>query len=460
MQGDEGIWAKLLRGKYLNNKSLIEVATSKRGASSSVWKSILYGARAVVKGVKWRVGDVCSVDHEGIDMDLKVSHLMTNTGWDIQRLAALLPCHIILRITSMHTGFAGIEADKMIWAWAKDGNFSVKSIYWGLDNCGLSPWGWSFIWSLKLPPKNKFFLWTLLHKKLMTNQQRAVRGLCIEEDCSRCSGTVEGLKHLFRGCPEAITVWESICKGSTRTPSFLGTFDNWIKGNLKDNKKSKFGLPNMLIFAVSLWCIWKWRCSRIFDSNFKTPHMPHLFITGFGRAWWEAINDDGLAKDEIFNLIVWNPPPFGLVKLNVDGSIDCNNSWLGGFTINKGSGSILEAELWGLLEGLKFAWKSGFRAVLVESDSKDVIDLISADANSSHPNFSIIQAYRDMLFANWVCSISHVFREGNRVTDGMAKLGFKLGLNSANFFAAPPLAVLHILHEDCCNVALARVSSY
>ncbi|KAL5787859.1 hypothetical protein ACOSP7_004808 [Xanthoceras sorbifolium] len=366
MQGDEGIWAHLLRGKYLKNKSLLEVITSKGRASSSVWKGILHGVRAIARGVKWRVGDgqailfwtdswvgdigpllqFASMDHEGINVDLKVNHFMTNTDWNTQRLAALLSYHIILRITSMHTSFAGNKVDKMIWAWSKDGYFSVKSTYWGLDNCGLSSWGWSFIWSFKIPPKIKFFLWTLLHNKLMTNQQRVVKGLCIEEDCSKCSGTMEGLDHLFRGCPETVLVWESIY-----------------------NKSSKFGLPNMIVFVISLWCIWKWHCSRIFYSNFKTPPLPYLFITGFGRACWKAINDGGLAKDDIFNLIVLKPPPFGLVKLNVDGSVcsglnlvaaggvirDCNKAWLGGFAINKGIVSILEAELWGLLEGLKFA---------------------------------------------------------------------------------------------------------
>ncbi|KAL5802990.1 hypothetical protein ACOSQ4_031295 [Xanthoceras sorbifolium] len=61
----------------------------------------------------------------------------------------------------------------------------------------------------------------------------------------------------------------------------------------------------------------------------------------------------------ISELIYWSSPPAGWVKLNVDGSRDgemCKISaggvikseesiWLGGFSVNRGDGSVVEAEL-------------------------------------------------------------------------------------------------------------------
>ncbi|KAL5855050.1 hypothetical protein ACOSQ4_004852 [Xanthoceras sorbifolium] len=67
--------------------------------------------------------------------------------------------------------------------------------------------------------------------------------------------------------------------------------------------------------------------------------------------------------------IYWSSPPIGWVKLNVNGSRDGDlgmivaggviksedSLWLGGFSINKGEGSVVEAELWGVYEGIMLA---------------------------------------------------------------------------------------------------------
>ncbi|KAL5793887.1 hypothetical protein ACOSP7_002481 [Xanthoceras sorbifolium] len=64
-------------------------------------------------------------------------------------------------------------------------------------------------------------------------------------------------------------------------------------------------------------------------------------------------------------MIAWNPPPVNWVKLDVDGRMskesgliyaggvvrDTNRQWIKGFALNRGMGSVLEAEYWGLFEG-------------------------------------------------------------------------------------------------------------
>ncbi|KAK2634720.1 hypothetical protein Ddye_029512 [Dipteronia dyeriana] len=74
---------------------------------------------------------------------------------------------------------------------------------------------------------------------------------------------------------------------------------------------------------------------------------------------------------------------FDWVKLNVDGNMNPilgsitsggvikghKKSWLGGFALNKGTDNVIEAELWGIFEGLKLAWKEGHKKVVVETDS-------------------------------------------------------------------------------------------
>jgi ribonuclease HI len=67
-------------------------------------------------------------------------------------------------------------------------------------------------------------------------------------------------------------------------------------------------------------------------------------------------------------LVRWSPPPVGCVKLNTDGScrddghICCGGiiwesdiEWLGGFSKYVGIRNAYLGELWGVLEGLKYA---------------------------------------------------------------------------------------------------------
>ncbi|KAL5793978.1 hypothetical protein ACOSP7_002572 [Xanthoceras sorbifolium] len=75
----------------------------------------------------------------------------------------------------------------------------------------------------------------------------------------------------------------------------------------------------------------------------------------------------------------------GWVKLNVDGSYisysgqiaidvvlrDQNRRWIRGFAAAKGFGSIVEDEIWAVMEGMSMAWADGHKKVQVNSDSHE-----------------------------------------------------------------------------------------
>ncbi|KAL5834370.1 hypothetical protein ACOSQ4_013867 [Xanthoceras sorbifolium] len=97
-------------------------------------------------------------------------------------------------------------------------------------------------------------------------------------------------------------------------------FDSSLRSNLLDSKPRYAGMPSYLLFAD--------------------------------------------IKDFI-SLLSWTSPLIGWLKINVDGSAandiisaggvirDHERNWVMGFSMNIGGGSILEAKLWGILEGLK-----------------------------------------------------------------------------------------------------------
>ncbi|KAL5782362.1 hypothetical protein ACOSP7_007391 [Xanthoceras sorbifolium] len=137
-------------------------------------------------------------------------------GWEMY-----LPNDLVSCICSIHAGYNGSGEDKAIWERTKDGNFTVNTAYNAMNGLEKNAeWKWKGIWKLQIPPKLKMFMWMLLHHKLLTNQQRSIRGLDDSASCSSCGAVIEDLNHLFRGCSTAKKIWEII--GYVVLSKFLG----------------------------------------------------------------------------------------------------------------------------------------------------------------------------------------------------------------------------------------------
>ncbi|KAL5772198.1 hypothetical protein ACOSQ2_012122 [Xanthoceras sorbifolium] len=188
------------------------------------------------------------------------------------------------------------------------------------------------------------------------------------------------------------------------------------------------------------------------------------------KDWWKALREDNVSKMISVKLITWKPPCEGCIKLNIDGSVrNCDRSiaadgafrrydmsWVGGFIVKIGVGSIFEAELWGLLEGLRYAWTAGIKDLIVESDSLEVVNLVNGVLSPNHPYFNIAQECILLLAADWKCSINHVYREANRLADGLAVLGHDLVLGT-HFLDSMPTQIDVLFDEDCRQIAVARL---
>ncbi|KAL4319026.1 hypothetical protein GQ457_18G004090 [Hibiscus cannabinus] len=86
----------------------------------------------------------------------------------------------------------------------------------------------------------------------------------------------------------------------------------------------------------------------------------------------------------------WQPPSFGWYKLNTDDSCltdsgvtsyggvlrSADGDWFCGFNRFVGCCSIIEAELWGVLEGLSLAWSRDLKNIFLEVDSLDVFHIV------------------------------------------------------------------------------------
>lgn len=196
---------------------------------------------------------------------------------------------------------------------------------------------------------------------------------------------------MLRDCDHTFNVWDRVLPAQIRRDFFSVNIRRWILPNLSQNV---VGESWSVTFGVTCWLLWTWRNKRVFYANFVYPSSSDHII----NKWVEWITN---VKPEFFHplhvksqadkpLIRWIPPPLGWIKANSDGVVnsttrtaacgsllrDFDGRWRGGFAKKVGSCGVLSAELWGICEILKLAWSSGFRYILLESDSKVAVDLV------------------------------------------------------------------------------------
>ncbi|KAK3221065.1 hypothetical protein Dsin_015035 [Dipteronia sinensis] len=189
--------------------------------------------------------------------------------------------------------------------------------------------------------------------------------------------------------------------------------------------------------------------------------------------WVSATKTLDKGTDSQTCFISWNPLPHDWIKLNVDSSMrpelgsiaaggvfrDDIYNWLSGFAMNKGVGSALEAEMWGIFEGMSIAWKTGYKKLVIETDSMSAVHLLNATLPQNHHLFSIAQACRNLMEEDWSCTICHGYRESNRVADSLANLanlGHSLDLGTI-VFERPPPQISILLDEDLRGLSFARI---
>lgn len=109
---------------------------------------------------------------------------------------------------------------------------------------------WKKILKLQLPPKIRFFLWSISQNALPSKANLFHRHISADPICSVCvNQTPETLEHLFLLCPWTSTVW---CHPRVRIhilPTQINCIEAWLADRFVDNQNS----PGMEVVAVILW---------------------------------------------------------------------------------------------------------------------------------------------------------------------------------------------------------------
>jgi len=130
---------------------------------------------------------------------------------------------------------------------------------------------------------------------------------------------------------------------------------------------------------------------------------------------------------------------------------DWEEKFIFGFSSGLKNSSVLIAELKAIKIGIEIALSKGYKNLMVESDSKIAIEIITSVAaeqnNSDDQNVisSIIKMSKTANKIYW----NHVFREVNSTADGLAKYGLSLCPDlGVEVFEDPPYFIENHLYLD------------
>ncbi|CAN1767634.1 Putative ribonuclease H protein At1g65750 [Linum perenne] len=271
------------------------------------------------------------------------------------------------------------DEDTWVWGCENNGKFSIRSAY-DIITCPVNPrpdTAWDLVWRWSGPCRIQHFLWLVAHEKILTNLERSRRHLSDSVNFPRCSTTAEFVLHVVRDCSFASQVWDLM---------ETSVWSNTVKAALGDTR-GQVVIPTR----------------RNADICWEP-----------GPPSWHILNSDGSVIPQSGSAAAG-----GVVR-------DESGRAVAAYSVNLGRCSITRAELRGILVGLDVVWDIRIRKVAVQVDSKVAISLISEPGEPCHHHAGEVVAIRKLLQRDWEVTISHVYREGNKIADYLASIGHGL----------------------------------
>ncbi|CAL1361155.1 unnamed protein product [Linum trigynum] len=499
LQEKDNLWVQMVRAKYGGNREHLDLLRPVQG-SSFTWASFTKAADLLKKGCAWNIHrenqtkfwmgiwllqvplhELATDTIPEDDRMAAVADFVDEEGnWRVEKFENLLPQEIQQLITAHAVDPLSLENDRLFWSPTTDGRFSTRSAYQLLQpgSSGDHQRTWKAVWRLQVPERVRCFIWLVAQEKISSNEFRTRRHLAQDGACYRCENQLENLDHIFRRCPPAAFLWHRTVPSEDQTEFFSWEWEEWLERNLTSKKTTSSGLSWDSFFSIALWCLWKNKNEGTFEGLSTTLSAPSLMQSIMIRAelWTQAWNAPSplMARgvstpSRTMTEIGWKPPPTGWVKINVYGAAsgsqgpaeaggtvrDASSAWLGGFVSSLGTCSAALAELWAIYHGLKLGWNLGHRTLIIESDSQVAIQLVNNRLDPLHPYASILSAIRRKIAQDWVVSLVHTYREGNRVADWLSKhsLVYPYGMYVLD---SPPPELLPLLQDDSNGVTLPR----
>jgi len=211
-------------------------------------------------------------------------------------------------------------------------------LHGGLSHAYLQHY-WHTLWSLRISRRIQYFLWLMVHAGLPVGTWAGAAGH--SQFCVRCTPqTPESIRHCLWICPTSQGTWRAIClllsrigvyqgfvtwgsvtwlmqlpgphlffEGEDEDPVFRLTVLGYQRGCLsmvpdaaRQGDSSSRDPVFVTVVAITLWCVWKARCSHILGAvSSNTTHILSgiwLEIIHTLRSLWDSSASSSRAAQE------------------------------------------------------------------------------------------------------------------------------------------------------------------
>ena len=337
---------RVFKAKYFAGCSFLEAQIGKK--PSYVWISIMAAKEIVEKGSRWCIGNGKSVEiwrdrwiptpdnfqvvtPQGPNGELrKVAQLIDeDTGmWKVDQVRKFFFPHEANVILGMPLS-SRMPEDSLIWAWSKNGDFTVRSTYkvalkvlkatrLSKDDGECFDKGkmaglWKLVWQLKCPNIIKHFLWRACKNILSTNFSLASRKVVSDNSCGFC-GECESSGHILWDCVVAADVWRKV---GINLPTVKQPMKNFI--DVVWSLKEREGVVDWELFAIAAWMIWNNRNNFKHEGRCKESKRIALEAREYMQD--AKIDHRPLCGSQYQARSTWCPPRQGSFKVNVNGAV-------------------------------------------------------------------------------------------------------------------------------------------
>jgi ribonuclease HI len=488
---NNNLWCSVLKVKYVDGRA--NGLEETRSTDSTLWKSLVALNTKMEEYSVWSVRDEAVVDawndawvepHLHIDKivnipdhlkGFKVKDLVDqHGGWNWSLFHEWLPKDIQNKIAAILPPNMENGQDERCSVGGNKKGFAISIMYQNL--CGFNKEAvdpnWSRIWKIAAPERVKTFLWLVLHNRLLTNDCKAKMGLG-HAMCEYCHNNAETVIHVLRDCPIAMNFWNHALPVDRRGIFYFSDTCHWIESNICNTVSNNNGTLWCTFWAMACYSLWTWRNMEMHDENYLRPAMAVQFVWKRVEEYNVAAsnNDEIMDRDKVMTSICWKPPKPSFVSLNTDGASKkqhlsgcggivrgSQGEWIGGFAKNVGSCNAFVAELWGVLEGLRFVQLLGFKKIELNIDSIAVVRIVQTGMSHSTAGNVLVEQINKMMALDWEVEVRHTYREANKCADALANYGC-MGSVENKIFDCCPEFIKDLFVADSLGITTPRIIS-
>ncbi|KAF7830887.1 ribonuclease H [Senna tora] len=285
------------------------------------------------------------------------------------------------------------------------------------------------IWKLPVLSRFKVFLWRMCLDILPTVEALERRGMLIEDKCPWCNIENETGYHVLVECDILKQIWDN-APFNFNGRSYHGSVLEWMVVEWSEWSRDQRGC-----FAMSLYYIWEARNGKKFRG--ENPNL-HDIWRRVERSWDELITaeESTMSNQNQPPNLKWIKPTDPFIKLNVDialkqdgvGAVggvfrDHEGLCVGAFSGKVPSmGDVTLMEALGMRKGIEVARDGGITHIIVESDSKLVVDMLHSPCTHESRLSAVCKSIIELCKQFSDCDIRWVPRVCNSSAHRMARL--------------------------------------